>query len=305
MRNRYWRCGLWVVAWSLLGASAEAGGAWVPEPGRGFLYLGASRKTADSSWNAFGDAFTHLNASGQRVWHDFRYVYLSGEIGVAPRLALTFTGTWLDGREGTRPGYEQNKGLSEAFVGAKYQFRRGAWPMALAFNHRTPVFYDLPGAYNRHLFDSSGQFRGVSPEWRGLLKRDYSLSLHVSRSVARHRGWTSVEAGHTWREGAPANQLFAAADVGYPLPWLRSHVKLAGAGQWTVGDFTTPQPDDRFRGRADYNFNEAGYAKLGASWLVPLGAGTDWVVEVGYARWVWGRSARRYGEPYLSLGRSF
>ena len=28
-------------------------------------------------------------------------------------------------------------------------------------------------------------------------------------------------------------------------------------------------------------------------------------VEAGYNQWVWGESARRYDEPYLSLGRRF
>lgn len=286
------------------GSLAYAGGAWVPAPGQGSLYLGFSRKTAASSWDADGKAFDHLTAAGQKNWHDFRYVYLSGEVGVVPRLALTFSGTWLDGREGPRPGYEQNKGLSEAYVGLKYQFRAGSWPMALAFNHRSPVFYDLPGAYNRHLFDAQGKFRGVSPEWRGLLKRDYSLSYVASRSFAGHRAWATMETGYTFREGAPADQVFAVSDVGYPLGFARSHVKLAGVGQWSVGSDSPPQPDDRFRGRAGYNFNKASYAKLYAAWLVPLGR-SGWAAEIGYGRWVWGRSARRYNEPYVSIGRSF
>jgi hypothetical protein len=284
---------------------AHAGGAWVPAPGQGFLYLGFSRKTANSSWNASGDSFTHRNSAGQEVWHDFRYAYLSGEIGVVKNLSVTFTGTWLHGLEGPRSAYESNKGLSDAWLGAKYQFAHGRWPMALSFNHRTPALYDLPGPYNRHLFDAQGQFRGVSPEWRGLLKHDYALSWHASRSISRYRGWVSTELGYNWREGAPANQVLGLAEVGYPTPWLRSQVKLALTGQWSVGSDSPRQPDDRFGSRADYNFNKASYTKLGAAWIVPLGAGRRWAAELGFNRWVAGRSARRYNEPYVTLGRSF
>jgi hypothetical protein len=176
--------------------------------------------------------------------------------------------------------------------------------MAVAFNHRSPVFYDLPGAYNRHLFDSNGEFRGVSPEWRGLLKRDYSLSYLASHSFKGYRAWATAEAGYTWREGAPADQVFVVSDVGYPLGLARSHLKLAAFGQWSVGSASPSRPDDRFRSRATYNFNEASYAKLYAAWLVPLGR-SGWSAEIGYSRWVWGRSARRYNEPYVSVGRGF
>jgi hypothetical protein len=30
-----------------------------------------------------------------------------------------------------------------------------------------------------------------------------------------------------------------------------------------------------------------------------------WNLEVGYNRWVWGRSARQYREPYISVGHLF
>ncbi len=286
-------------------APAEAGGAWVPAPGHGSLYLGFSRKTANSSWNAFGDAFTHRDSVGREVWHDFRYAYLSGEVGVVKNLSVTFTGTWLHGLEGPRDAYESNKGLSDAWIGAKYQLGHGRWPVALAFNHRTPVFYDLPGAYNRHLFDAQGAFRGVSPEWRGLLKRDYALSVLASRSISQYRGWVSAELGYNWREGAPANQVLGTAEVGYPIGWLHSQVKASVTGQWSAGSDSLRQPDDRFGRRADYNFNKASYTKLGASWIVPFGSGRRWAAEIGFNRWVAGHSARRYNEPYLTLGRSF
>src|SRR5207247_816099 len=154
-------------------------------------------------------------------WHDFRYIYLFGEVGVFKNFSVVLTPTWLYGLEGPKDNYEKNVGLSDAWIGFKYQVLKGSVPMAFGFNHRTPYFYDLPGAYSRTLFDSARQ------------------------------------------------------------------------------------PDDRFGASATNNFNRASYLKLGASAIVPFGSNKEWSAEVGYNQWVWGRSARRYKEPYVSLGRSF
>jgi hypothetical protein len=285
---------------------AAAGGAWVPKPGDGYVYLGFSRKTAGSSWRPSGEAYDNVSAStGKISYHDFRYIYLTLEVGLVKNLSLTATPTWLYGLEGPKDDYEKNTGLSDAWVGLKYQVRGGAYPMAAAVNLRTPYFYDLPGPYNRHLFDSDGEFRGVSPEWRGLLKHDFSVGYLVSHSFAEYRAWWNLGAGHTWREGAPANQFYADADVGYPLPFGGLHVKAASHLEVSLGQESPRQPDDRFGSSANNNFNKASYWKLGAAVLVPFGNKKEWALEVGYNQWVWGRSARRYKEPYISVGRSF
>jgi hypothetical protein len=109
----------------------------------------------------------------------------------------------------------------------------------------------------------------VSPEWRGLLKRDYSFSYVASRSLYQYRGWASLEGGYTWRDGAPADQLYFTGDTGYPLPF-------AGA-----------------------------LLKMGGSAIFPFGSKKQWSAEIGYNQWMWGRSARRYKEPFISVGRSF
>ena len=297
-----------VVAFALVMASgfpALAGGAWIPKPGHGYVYLGFSRKAADSSWTPDGTSRLNANASGVVSWHDFRYIYLTAEVGILPNLSLMLTPTWLYGLEGPKTDYEKNVGLSDAWFGLKYQVVKGGVPMAIAFNHRNDYFYDLDGPYNRHLFDNSGTFRGVSPEWRGLLKHDWSVSYLASRSIANYRGWTSLEGGYTWRDGAPANQVFVTADVGYPLPFWGAHVKAAGHLEKSVGDDTPRQPDDRFGASATNNFNKASYLKLGGAAIVPFGGNRGWALEVGYNQWLWGRSARKYHEPYVSLGRSF
>ena len=61
--------------------------------------------------------------------------------------------TYLDGLEGPHDDLEKNTGLSDAWFGFKYALAEGSWPMALGATMRTPYFYDLPGAYNRYLFD--------------------------------------------------------------------------------------------------------------------------------------------------------
>jgi hypothetical protein len=269
--------------------------------------LGFSRKTATSSWDTDGNSFdnttTHEGATVSHH-HDFRYGYLSGEVGLLDRLSTRFTVTYLYGLEGPEEDLEKNSGLSDAWFGFKYALTQGDWPMALGATVRTPYFYDLPGAYNRYLFDAEGNRRGVSPEWRGLLKHDYTLTYLVSHSFLEGRGWMNLEAGYTWREGAPADQVPFSAELGYPLPWAGMAVKGSLLYIQSLGNDSPAKPDDRFRARDTFNFNDASMARAGVAVFVPLwNQSTD--LEVGYNHWLWGESARRYREPYLSVGYRF
>jgi len=289
-----------LVVVALLSDPVWAGGAWVPKPGEGSLQLGASRKKAQSSWGTHGQILANQGD------HDFRYAYLSGEAGLWKGLAATWTMTYLDGFEGRPNSLEQNTGLSDAWFGLKYGFQQeSAVPLAVGFTYRTPVFYDQSGPYNRHTFNSDGTFRGVNSEWRGLLKHDYTLSMLASHSMWDGRGWASVETGYTWREGAPADQIPVLADVGLPLPWYRLRAKVSGVFVQSLGNDSPRQPDDRFGSSATNNFNDASMARLGVSLLMPLDRQQRWYVEAGYNQWVWGRSARRYQEPFISFGRGF
>lgn len=289
----------------LLADAGLCGGAWVPSPGEGDVQLGFSRKTASTSWNRDGETFRNLNAQGVVSYHDFRYAYLSGEVGLLQRLSTRFLITYLDGFEGPHDDLERNTGLSDAWFGFKYALVEGEWPMALAATMRTDFFYDLEGPYNRALFDAQGRRRGVSPEWRGLLKEDYTLSYLLSHSYREGRGWMNFETGYTWREGAPADQVPVSAEVGYPLPFLGAAVKGSAYYVRSLGNDSPRQPDDRFGVSATTNFNDASMARLGVSFLAPLGRGGNTSVEIGYNQWVWGVSARRYREPFLSIGRRF
>jgi hypothetical protein len=283
---------------------ARGGGAWVPPPGKGDLNLGFSDKTAHTSYDTAGNLVTNLTTvNNQRVptYHDFRYGYLSGEIGLVKNLSTRILVTYLYGLEGAKDAEELNHGLSDAWIGLKYGLRQNtSLPMAVAVTLRTPYFYDLPGPYNRHLFDSRGNVVGNSPEWRGLLKKDLTVSYLVSRSFLEGRGWASLEAGYTWREGAPADQIPVWAEVGYPLPFLRAGFKTTATFVRSRYNFSAQRPDDRFGNGASNNFNAASMLRVAGSFFVPVGE--RWYIEAGYGQWVWGRSARRYKEPYISVG---
>lgn len=280
---------------------AAAGGAWVPAPGEGDVRIGYSRKTADTSWDAFGNGFAN---SGFYENHDFRYTYLSGELGLRDRWSFHYLVTYLDGREGPDGELRRNEGWSDAWLGVKYALRRDELPMALSLTVRTPALYDIDGPYTRELYDDEGNPVGHSPEWRGLLKHDVTLSYAVSRSFG-NGGWGTAETGYTWREGAPADQVPLLLEVGWPLPWYGLRVKGAVLAVQSLGNTSPRQPDDRFGSRDTFDFNDASMGRAGLSLLVPVGPAARWNLEVGYNQWLWGRSARQYEEPFVSLSRTF
>ncbi len=289
-------------------AAGFCGGAWVMDPGKVDVSLGFSRKTANTSWNANGDFLLHVSTFNSSVParqnHDFRYTYLSGEIGVLPRLSGTFLINYLYGLEGPHVNEEKNVGFTDSWFGLKYAVTRGDWPMAIDANTRTPFLYDFPGPYSRYILDSKGNRIGVSPKWRGLLKHDYTLGYMVSHSYLDGAGWMNFEAGYTWREGAPADAVPVWAEIGYPLHWHGIAVKGAVNFIHSLNDDTKPQPDDRFGSSPTYNFNDASYLKAGVSFIIPIRNSRS-NFEIGYNQWLWGRSARQYREPFLSIGTRF
>jgi hypothetical protein len=307
MRTKFFSVASMLVAALSLPPAALCGGAWVPDPGQGDFQLGFSQKTAHTSWDVDNRQFRNTTVrDGEPTthFHDFRYTYLAGEVGMLKRLSATFLVTYLHGLEGPSFDLEENSGLSDAWFGLKYSLRQGSAPMALAFTVRTPYFYDLEGDYSRHLYDDEGNFRGVSPEWRGLLKHDYTLSYLASRSFRDGRGWWNAGLGYTWREGAPADEIPVFAELGWPLPWWGAAVKGSLVAVRALGNDSTSRPDDRFRARDTFNFNDASMARAGLAFIVPI-RNTPTNVELGYNKWFWGESARCYEEPYMSLGYRF
>ena len=150
-----------------------------------------------------------------------------------------------------------------------------------------------------------GEFKGESPEWRGLLGEDYGLSYLVSRSL-RDGGWANLEVGYSYRTGNLADEVPLYVEVGYPLPWQDFIVKGTYTWVQSVGnDSDDRQPDDRFGCSPNNCFPDASRMVVGASLFRDFGAEKRWWAEAGYNQWIWGRSARKYEEPYLSLGRRF
>ena len=283
----------------ILPALAFAGGAWVPRPGDGSFNLGYSRKHAAASWDAFGERFDNPSQ------HDFRYAYLSGDVGIVRNLSGQFLVTWLDGYEGPPEDQERNTGFSDSWFGLKYQFAHGRVPMAIGASLRTPMLYDREGPYNRYVFDSTGRRAGLSDEWRGVLKYDYTIAYLASHSFDLAGSWVNFAIGYTWRTGAPADQIPVSIDGGYPLPWLGASVKAEALYIRSRGNDSPREPDDRFGSNPTFSFNRASMGRFGLGVIVPFGPGRLWNVEVGYNKWLWGRSARRYQEPYFSIGRAF
>lgn len=299
-----------LTKWSLRGclalalgfvvASAQAGGAWVPERAEGDFQFGYSVKTADASWDPRGN--TRVSTS----WHIFRYLYAGGEVGLGNKFSAKFLTLWLDGLEGPRGDMEHNAGFSELFLGLKYQVKDGKWPMALAFNHRTSYLYDLQGQYDRHLFTETGEFNGVSSEWRGLLGEDYGLNFLVSRSMFEGKGWMNIEVGYNYRTGNLSDEVPMYYEIGAPLPWKSLIVKGTYRYVQSISNHDeTREYDDRFGCSANNCFPDASMMAVGGSLFRNFGADKKWWGEAGFNQWIWGRSARKYEEPYLTIGRRF
>ncbi len=296
---------------ALATSPAMAGGAWVPQQGAGDVQLGYSVKTARASWTQRGDTTV------SRSWHIFRYGYAGGEVGLGYDTSFRYLGLYLDGLEGRRDNMERNRGLSELFLGFKHQFHEGTWPMAVALNVRTSYLYDLTGPYDRHVFlpddddgDGDGDeeeavFKGESPEWRGMLGEDYGVTYLVSRSLA-DGGWFNLEAGYTYRTGNLGDEIPLFVEVGYPLPWRSLIAK--GSYSWVQGagnESPNREPDDRFGCSPNNCFPDASRMVVGAALFRNFGGRQRWWAEAGFNQWIWGRSARKYEEPYLSMGRRF
>ena len=306
MTCRFACSALVLVLLSLSAVEAFAGGGWVPDPGDGYASLGYSRKTAHRSWNADGLPFDNLTGNPPvDHHHDFRYGYLSGEAGIVRNVSVHWLMTYLDGFEGPKSDLERNRGLSDAWFGAKYAVRRGTWPVAFGATVRTPFFYDVTGPYTRRYFNDDGEQVSLSPEWRGILKHDLTLYGAVSRSLKGGRGWASFDAGYRFREGSPADEFPMNADLGYPLPWnfRNTRFKLGVNYVHSLGNETPREPDDRFGGNSNFSFNDASMMRVAASFLGDVAGPLQ--AEVGYAQWVWGNSARQYKEPFLSLNYNY
>lgn len=306
----------WQVLTLLFVVSAQsvwAGGGWVPKPRKGYVQFGYSRKTADRVWDDKGVEAINLNANGNPTYHDFRYGYLNGEVGLFNRVSVTFLTTYLWGYEGRKNEIlEANFGLSDAWFGANFRLKEGGWPMAARVTWRTPFFYDQPGPYVRHLYNTESfrvsQTRVVrdsvfkvinSPEWRGLLKNDLTFAYAVSHSFLNYRAWASLDFGVTFRQGSPADEVPVNFEAGYKLPLVT--VKASFNYIRSLHNNSVSSLDDRFSTTS--SFNDASILRGYFAVLVPVNG--RFTAQVGYGQWLWGVGARQYKEPFGSLVYSF
>ncbi|MSR82924.1 MAG: hypothetical protein EXS58_08355 [Candidatus Latescibacteria bacterium] len=323
-----------IVAGGLLLAATQvwAGGAWVPEPGKGSIQWGYSRKTAGQVWDKDGKT-TPVKVIPTTSLHDFRYGYLSGEVGLYKHLSGTFVFTYLWGFEGQKGAQEKNFGFSDTWLGAKYQVHGGKWLQAVRANWRTPFMYDQQGPYKRHLYSvkidhlteggrpgaqdttiasgTNNKGRVVSdttyfvmnnPEWRGLNRNDLAFTYTLSHSFERFPGWMNLEAGYNFRQGSPSDDIPVNFGMGYTFsvkshrPSLKGFLNLVKS----VGNNSASEPHDRFGTTS--TFQDASILRAGLALLWPIG---NWNIEAGYDQWVWGIGARQYQEPFFGITRNF
>lgn len=281
----------------LSASAANAGGGWVSAPGAGYLQSGISWKDQPGAWRRDTEgqsyvALHHLN-------HTLSFAYLSGQVGLYARLEASFSLSYLWASERFDEAAEEPdltfQGLSDLWVGLKYQVRPGAWPAAVEVAARLPYLYDN---------------RGKDPT--GQLSRDLALKGHLSRSTGRFYG--SGMAGFKWREGAPANQLVYGLELG-GRPWTgplarRLALKLALDGMASAGeDSRTTFPRDRFsgltldRGNHLFNFNRASLLSLQGSLACDLARA--WGIQTGFGHTLWGKSIEIYNELFVQVGYIF
>ncbi len=99
-----------------------AGGPWVIPPGQLYLTAGFSRKVGKERYTHFHldpnntpknynddvDSFALVTPPDSTTvdgkFHDFRYYYFQGQVGICKNLELDWTLNWLEGREAQRSG---------------------------------------------------------------------------------------------------------------------------------------------------------------------------------------------------------
>lgn len=204
-----------------------AGGPWVLEPGQAYLTTGFSRKVGKQRYTHFHldvnktpknytddvDSFALVTPADSTTvdgkFHDFRYYYFQGYVGICKNLELDWTINFLEGREASRSNpytgklytytdaegnpvigengsyhyavWELNSGFTDSWMGLKYQFLHKAWPMAAELSVRFPDLYLQPSeAYSRY-------------------NNQYLSYTHVDGDSSYNVKDTIIEAGPEWR----------------------------------------------------------------------------------------------------------
>jgi hypothetical protein len=216
--------------------------------------------------------------------------------------------------------WEINKGFTDSWLGLKYQFLHGKWPLAFEVNTRFPDLYNEPSEiYTRFHYqyiknqtvvigDSSYKVNDtiVEPgsEWRGLLKRDFAGIIHFGHSFFQNGAlYMQGFAGYNIRQGAFSDQIRAGINGGYNwrvsdkiniIPGL-SFDYVGGIGNGEQPDFT-----DRFYSAyKNYNFNNSEH--LRGYFNVDFLINNRFDAKVGVGEWLWGKGEVKYTEAFVQL----
>jgi hypothetical protein len=287
------------MAWPL---AARAGGGWVDDPGHGGVRLGFDWKYQPGAGrlDTKGEPYRSLYS----MTHDYRFLYLSADVGVYPGFEASMLVTYLWADEMVDSTAEDPSrhyhGPSDMWVGLKYQVLSGAFPTAIGASVRLPYLYE------------SQSFHGTQKTTNitGLLERDYDFTAAVSHSFNDDL-YGSLTGGFRIKEGAATNQITMLAECGGTLPVLdrRLFGKIAVDGAFSVGEPDESTSRDRFdglsleRGTHLFDFNDASYLRPG----IELGYRiTDRLgVSAGLSYIVWGHSTVVYRDVLIQAGYSF
>jgi hypothetical protein len=365
------------ILFILVADTTYAGGPWVLMKGQTDLSLGFSRKVGKERWQEFHldpngttknldddvDSFALVSSPDSATidgkFHDFRYYYFQGSVGIAKNLELDWTINWLEGREAQTKDpktgklhtyydsegspvkgadgtyhyavWELNSGFTDSWLGLKYQFLHGAWPMAVEINSRFPDLYQQPGdvytrynyqyllyTYNDVANDTSYAVRDTvveaSSEWRGLNGRDIALLLHTGHSFFKGGAlYMQAFAGYNWRRNlnfqrtAYSDQIMIGINGGYninitdkitllPKLWFDFIGGLGNGGQPVLGDrFYSPYKNNNFNNSTTLR----GYANLDFIYNDRLD------IQAGVGEWLWGKGAVKYTETFIQISYLF
>lgn len=279
-----------------------AGGGWTDEPGHGGVRIGFNTKVQPDAKRL--DTEGEIYQSLYSLTFDFRYLYLSGDVGIIKGLEASWLFTYLWASETVDSTSEDPSryydGLSDFWLGAKYQILSGEYPVAIGASIRLPYLYEASSTINGF----------PTTEVPGLLKRDYEVDLYASHSFTSEL-YGSAMAGFKFREGSPANQITFNVEAGGTLPFIdhRLFAKLCLDGVASIGGPDPYRSTDRFsgytteRGTHAFDFNNASYMRPQIVLAYSVPPSVD--LSAGYAYTIWGHSAVVYHDILFQVGYTF
>ncbi|MBS1914082.1 MAG: hypothetical protein JST22_18995 [Bacteroidetes bacterium] len=333
-----------LLALGFLIHDAYAGvGPWAQSAGKARLTFGYSRKTAGSRWT---NGTLTTPADSQLVdghFHDFRYAYLSFEVGVIDNLELSGTINYLWGYEAVtsdpitkkplpKAFFEYNNGFTDSWLNLKYQVLKGEYPVAVEVSTRFPDLYNDPSpVYTRYktqaysyataektpdgrdtIVKHSVSTQTPTSEWRGLLKRDLGIFAAVGHSFDG-KAYVQSSLGYNFRQGAFADQVIFSIDGGYTIPVMKEWTvmpKVAFDYTGGLGNGGIPDSTDRFGQSSsgipqkNSNFNNGRYGRLYGSLILGPADGR-YALDLGIGKWIFGNGAVQYTETYAQFSYQF